>query len=104
MSTGIVTFDEQLRIQTFNSAATRMFGMSSAATHGNSLAALLSPLSLPPLQTYVRNSVSQHRQGDKADVEDTPVLEREVVGLRSTGESFPLLLTVNLVRGGKEPQ
>jgi len=41
MSTGIVTIDEQLRIQTFNSTATRMFGLSHGATVGKSVASLL---------------------------------------------------------------
>ncbi|MDB5389756.1 MAG: sensor protein [Planctomycetaceae bacterium] len=104
MSIGIVTFDEQLHIQTFNNAATRMFCLSSGGTRGNSLASLLSPESLPALKEYVRLQVPRFHQGRMADLDDGPVLESEVVGWRSTGDTFPMSLTVSLVRGGENPQ
>ena len=103
MSTGIVTIDEQLRILTFNSAAIPMFGLSCGSTRGKSVASLLSPESLTPLMEYVQHQVSQFHAGGGADLEGSPVLECEVAGLRPAGDTFPISLTVSLVRGGEHP-
>lgn len=103
MSTGIITFDEHLLIQSLNSAATRIFRLAVGATRGKSLISLLSSELLPPLTEYVHQQVAQFIPAAAAEFDESPVLECEGGGILPTGDSFPLSLTVSLIRGAERP-
>jgi diguanylate cyclase (GGDEF)-like protein/PAS domain S-box-containing protein len=78
---GIITLDEQCRIQSLNPAAENIFGYRMEELIGNPFTRLLIP---SDIQRFV-----------SPDGEPIPLSHQELTGLRKTGEIFFLLLSVS---------
>jgi diguanylate cyclase (GGDEF)-like protein/PAS domain S-box-containing protein len=81
---GIFTFDEDMRIESFNRAAERMFGRSVDDVVGSSLRTLLSTEDLEAFHSLVDTILI-------GELPDFPGIERELIGRRGDDETFPLL-------------
>jgi PAS domain S-box-containing protein len=82
---GIVTVDEQGRIESFNPAAERIFGYSAEEAVGRGIDILLAE----PYAGMARVYLERASRGGAPHALDR---EREVVGRRKSGETFPLNL------------
>lgn len=82
---GIVTVDELGRIESFNPAAERMFGYSAAEAEGRGLDLILPE----PFATMARAYIERAARSSENHPLDR---EREVVGRRRSGETFPMNL------------
>jgi len=82
---GIVTVDEQGRIESFNPAAERMFGYTAAEVGGRGLDLILPE----PYATMARAFIERAARNNESSPLDR---EREVVGRRKNGETFPMNL------------
>lgn len=100
---GIFTFDERLWIQSFNNAAARIFSLSPDAACKSSMESLLTVDSLAPLRKYVREEVARFQAGPLIADEEDSVLSCELLGVRPSGVSFPMSVSVSMVRLGDHP-
>lgn len=100
---GIFTFDEKLWIQSFNNAAARIFSLSPQAACKSSVESLLVVESLAEIRRYVREEVSRFQAGTLSPEGDEPVFTSELSGVRPSGVSFPMSLSVTMVRLGDHP-
>ena len=87
---GILTFDAVGRIETINPAALKVFGYTADEMIGQSLPELLAA---GEQKTYADFLVSSPKTG----AEDLGGTQREVIGRRQDGTSFPLELSVSAV-------
>jgi PAS domain S-box-containing protein len=87
---GILTFDAAGQIETVNPAALKVFGYTADAMIGQSLPQLLVA---EEQKTYADFLVSSPKTG----MEDLGGTQREVIGRRQDGTSFPLELSVSAV-------
>lgn len=94
---GIFTFDDELKIKSFNNAAVRMFGISASAACQTYITNLISTESLSPLHTFVRQQMANRPVDEQADSTGNPVLACEVTGQRPDGGRFPMALSVSVV-------
>ncbi|MBI5761029.1 MAG: response regulator [Planctomycetales bacterium] len=100
---GIVTFDDRLRVESCNAAAARMFGLPPHVIISGDLATLLTPHSAQAVREYVSQGLETSDSTDSGVTGVLPVLSREVEGLRPGAKSFPISLSVSLVRFGVRP-
>ena len=87
MVDGIVTLDERGIIQSFNAAATRIFGYSADETVGQKIGILMPDPDRSQHPGYIRNYLS----GGEAKIIG---IGREVIGQRKDGTTFPMYLAV----------
>ncbi|MDH4191543.1 MAG: diguanylate cyclase [Betaproteobacteria bacterium] len=92
-SQGIVTIDEHGSILLFNRAAQRMFGYSLAEALGQNVS-LLMPA---PEREHHDGYLQRYRHTHEKHVIDKT---REVTGLRRSGETFPIELSISAVEAG----
>lgn len=85
---GIVTFDEHGLIEMFNPAAERVFGYDATEVIGRNVRTLIPELH----EIDHHDTLFPHCQTEHAKIVG---IEREVVGLRKNGATFPLYLAVN---------
>jgi len=95
MVDGIVTLDERGIIQSFNSAATRIFGYSAVETVGQEIGMLMPDPDRSQHPGYIRNYLS----GGEAKIIG---IGREVIGKRKDGTTFPMYLAVGEAHLGGE--
>lgn len=91
---GIITIDDKGHIESFNSAAERIFGYKSSKLIGVNVSKLMPAPYAKSHNTYLRNYL---RTGEAKIIG----IGRETVGRRSNGEIFPIDLAVSEVRIGK---
>lgn len=84
---GIITIDQTGRIDTFNSAAERLFGYSASEAIGQNVAILMPPPYRDEHDGFITRYVST---GERRIIG----IGREVNGLRSDGATFPIDLSV----------
>ncbi len=85
---GIITIDQQGTVETFNEAAAEMFGYDAAEVIGRNVKMLIPP---DNRGTHERGLVNYIENGDHHVIGTT----REIMGLRSDGTTFPLLIAVS---------
>ncbi|MBS0149520.1 MAG: PAS domain S-box protein [Nitrospira sp.] len=90
---GIITIDEWGTIETFNSAAERLFGHTAAELIGRNIRTLMPA----PYHSEHDGYPDDYRQTTHANVIGRP---REVLGYRKDGSTFPLELAVSEMRLG----
>ncbi len=90
---GIITIDERGRIESFNSAAARLFGRASAEVLGQSVSILMPA----PHRDQHDHYLAEYFQ---TGVSKVIGVNREVVGLRQDGTTFPMDLAVSEFRLG----
>ena len=92
---GVITIDQQGVIQTFNKAATAMFGYSPDEANGQSVALLMPE----PHRSQHSGYLSHFAKTGEAKIIGTP---RDLEGRRKDGSLFPMNLSVSQVlRGGR---
>ncbi len=84
---GIITIDENRIIQTFNSAAEKLFGYQEAEVIGKNVKMLMPDSYAHEHDSYVQNYLD-------TGIKKVIGVGREVEGLRKDGSTFPLLLSV----------
>ena len=97
---GILTFDDQLRVESCNAAAARLFGLPPHVIISGDLVALLTPTSAQAVREYVTQDDSTSDSSDSGVTGVSQVLSREVEGLRPGAKPFPISLSVSVVRVG----
>ena len=90
---GIITIDEEGTIESFNQAATKIFGYSHEEVLGHNVSMLMPS----PFQNQHDQYLSRYRQTGKSKIIG---VGQEVNGLRKDGSIFPLDLSVSEVRLG----
>ena len=88
---GLISIDEQGRIESFNRAAERLFGYPKAEVIGQHVSMLISSLDCETHERYIARYLA-------TDEKKILSIGREVVGLRKDGTTFPLDLAVREVR------
>jgi PAS domain S-box-containing protein len=88
---GMITIDEQGRIESFNSAAERLFGYSAAEVIGQNVSRLMPS---PYREAHEHYLAWYLATGEKKIIG----ISREVVGLHKDGHTFPIDLAVSEVR------
>lgn len=83
----IIIIDEAGCVQRFNPAATRLFGYEEAEIQGKNVSVLMPE----PYRSQHDHYISRYLGTEKAAIIG---LGREVIGLRRSGETFPMLLSV----------
>jgi PAS domain S-box-containing protein len=90
----IITFDEERRINLFNAAAARIFGISREEAIGRSVDELLAEeLRGERLETLCTGALERIRS--PADVDGPLPQEHSLVGIRADGERFPLEASIS---------
>lgn len=90
----IVTIDERGHIETFNHAAEQIFGYSQHEVAGRNVKMLMPDPFQSAHDGYLSHYQSSGQSGGKARIIG---LDREVEGLRSNGEVFPMELAVSQI-------
>lgn len=93
VSEGIVTTDEYGKIETFNSAASKIFGFMSDDVAGSNIKMLMPDMFRLDHDGYLRN---YNATGDLRACDN----DQEVVGQRRNGDLFPLELIISPMRVG----
>lgn len=83
----IIIIDESGRVQRFNPAATRLFGYEESEITGKNVSMLMPE----PFRSQHDRYISRYLETGEAAIIG---LGREVIGLRRSGETFPMLLSV----------
>jgi len=92
----IIAIDENQNVILFNPAAARMFGVSEGAVIGRPLITLIPEAKREQHEHFVKGFM------DSAVTSRTMAPRREIFGLRSNGEQFPIELTISrMVYNGK---
>ncbi|MFM9966152.1 MAG: response regulator [Planctomycetaceae bacterium] len=101
---GIITFDQHLRIEDFNSAAEAMFGIGAATVAGQDVLQWIVDDDRR-LRDFVYHKIVQDDDDSSSGVRDPSAvrissksLACEVAGRRTAGELFPMSLSVGVVR------
>ncbi|GAB4147637.1 MAG: hypothetical protein Fur0037_15860 [Planctomycetota bacterium] len=84
---GIITIDQEGRIDTFNHAAENLFGYTAAEALGKNVSILMPPPHRDEHDGYIRRYI---RTGERRIIG----IGREVTGLRKDGTTFPIDLSV----------
>ncbi len=87
---GVVTFDAQGMVESFNQAASAIFGYTPRDIIGRSAAMLVHDPDSHFEEDYLRHRFSSERPG-------VPSLSREIQGRRKDGELFPIHLSVSRI-------
>nr|WP_315480070.1 PAS domain S-box protein [uncultured Rhodoferax sp.] len=87
---GVLTFDKQGIVESFNQAASAIFGYAPHDIIGRSAAMLISDPDAHFEEDYLRHRFSSERPG-------IPNISREVQGRRKDGELFPIHLSVSRI-------
>jgi PAS domain S-box-containing protein len=90
---GIVSFDEQGRIESFNTAAERLFGLDPGEAVGRDIRSMI------PAMAECLGANAAHRFGDSS-AGSSKVVAGERVGTRRDGTQFPLEFSVSNVNLG----
>ncbi len=104
---GIITFDQHQRIEEFNAAAEAMFGVSAAAVARQDVLKLIVDANRR-LRDFVYHKIVQDDDSNSgvrisADVRiSNRALACEVEGRRKNGSTFPMALSVGVVRWGEQ--
>jgi PAS domain S-box-containing protein len=93
---GIVTFDQQGRIESFNKAAERLFGQDPGEAIGRDIRSMI-----PALAQYLDPNWADDKRGSPAVGPRVP--GGESVGQRRDGTDFPLELSVSKINLGRVP-
>lgn len=91
----IIISDEKGFVLRFNSAAQRMFGLAEEDVLGQNLRVLMPE----PFRSHHDQYMAAHRQGGPANIIG---FGREIAGLRSDGQVFPMHLSVGLIEGAEK--
>ena len=89
---GIITFDADGTIETFNPAAETIFGYAADEVLGNSFSILIGDAEQREYNTLIKRYVDEGDQPDFLGI-------REVMGRRNGGNEFPLEIAVRELRG-----
>ncbi len=106
---GIISFDEHLRIESFNTAAEQMFGVAANSALGQHLLKLIDDADRR-LREWVNQKSRRLDDSDSGIKTATEVTHRsrafvgEVEGRRKDGTRFPVLLSVGVLRWGEQTQ
>ena len=106
---GMISFDEHLRIETFNAAARQMFGVNSKTILRHDLMELIHDTE-GRLREFVFQKSARLEDSDSGVTTDSAIMRRslslvcEVEGRRQDGTTFPVLLSVGVVRWGEQSQ
>ncbi|MHA1537891.1 MAG: PAS-domain containing protein [Alphaproteobacteria bacterium] len=92
---GVITIDEEGKIESFNPAAESMFGYSAKAAIGQPVTILMTGADKTDHQKYI----AKYRTTNKPSI--LGIGPREVIGCRKDGSTFPISLAVSKVKIGE---
>jgi PAS domain S-box-containing protein len=93
----VVTMDHRGRVVDFNPAAERTFGYTAAEVQGREMSEFIVP---PSLRAAHRQGLARYLATGDARVLDQRI---EITGMRSTGQEFPVELTITRIRRDGPP-
>ena len=106
---GMISFDGNMRIESFNSAAEQMFGVDATSTLKHNVLELIDDAE-GRLREFVVQRAKRSDDSDSGSGSDSGIMRRslslvcEVEGRRRDGTKFPVLLSVGVVRWGEQTQ